>query len=130
MILILAVTAAAIYGIVYIFKRAAKQPVSKDPFLKVLSSAHLGANRYAHIVAVGSRAWLLGSGEGGVSLVSEIEDKEIIDAMLLEDSKKDALSPSGFPDFMSFLRRQGINAGESRLSADNIRKRRERLREL
>ena len=131
MILVLALAAAAIYGIVYFIKRSSKQTAANDPFLKILASSHLGFNRYVHIVSVGSKAWLLGASEGGVNQISEIEDKEIIDAMLLEDSKKSAETQGRFPDFLSILRRLGTPGQTRSLNGvDEIRKRRERLKGL
>ena len=136
MILTLALVAVAIYGVVIIIRRSAKKTVSNDPFLKVLANAHLGSNRYAHIISVGSRAWLLGSSDGGVNLIGEIEDKDILNAMLLEDSRKttsaaSASMPFGrFPDFMGMLRRLGAPAETGTPSADDIQKRRERLKKL
>jgi flagellar protein FliO/FliZ len=133
MILVLALVAVAIYGIVFLFKRAAKQTPDNDPFLKVLANTHLGLNRYVQIVSVGNKAWLVGTSEGGVNLISEIEDKEIIDAMLLEDSRKSALAATGrFPDFSSLLRRWGMKVqNQTKIpTAEDIRKRRERLKGL
>ena len=130
MILVLALAAAAIYGIVFFIKKSSKQNIANDPFLKILASSHLGCNRYVHIASVGSKAWLLGASEGGVNLISEIEDKEIIDAMLLEDSKKSAETQSRFPDFLSILRRLGTPAQAGSSGIDEIRKRRERLKGL
>jgi flagellar protein FliO/FliZ len=131
MVLTLALAAAAIYGVIYFIKRASRRAEVKDPFLKILASAHLGSNRYAHVVAVGSRAWLLGAAESGVHLISEIEDKDILNAMFLEDSRKSAETPSGrFLDFKTMLRRLGIPVESGTSAADNIRKRRERLKGL
>jgi len=131
MLLVLALSAAAIYGIVFFIKRSSKQTVNKDPFLKVLAAAHLGSNRYAHIVAVGTKAWLLGSSDGGVNLIGEIEDKDVLDAMLLEDSRKTAEAGNAkFLDFLSILRRFGIQPESRAPSADDIRKHRERLKGL
>ena len=130
MILVLALVAAAIYGIVFLFKKASKPTPNTDPYLKILANAHLGANRYAHIVAVGSRAWLVGSSEGGVNLISEVTDKEIVDAMLLDDSKRIEPPAGRFTDFMSILRRIGVKARTNTPSADDIRMRRERLKGL
>jgi len=130
MLLVLALCAAAVYGIVFFLKRSSKQTVSKDPFLKILATASLGLNRYAHIVSVGSKAWLLGSSDGGVNLIGEVEDKEIIDAMLLEESKKSSEPQGRFPDFVSVLRRFGLPAQTGAPGADDIRKRRERLKGL
>jgi flagellar protein FliO/FliZ len=131
MVLVLALAAAAIYGVVFFIKRSSKQTVENDPFLKILASVHLGSNRYAHVVAVGSKAWLLGSSDGGVNLVGEIDDKDVINAMLLESSKRSAENASGrFPDFLSMIRRFGVSTETSSPSADDIRKRRERIKGL
>ena len=130
MVLVLLLVAVAVYGVVFIIKRDSKPAAAVDPFLKVLASTPLGYNRYAHIVAAGSKAWLVGAGESGVNLISEIEDKDLIDAMMLEDSKKSVQSPGKFPDFVSLLRKFGAPAQKNASGADEIRKRRERLRGL
>ncbi|GHV95118.1 hypothetical protein AGMMS50293_14380 [Spirochaetia bacterium] len=131
MVFTLALAAAAIYGVVYFIKRSSKRTEPANPFLKILASAHLGSNRYAHVVAVGSKAWLLGAAEGGVNLIAEIEDKDILNAMFLEDSRKSAGSVTGrFLDFKAMLRRFGMPVEGGAPGADNIRKRRERLKGL
>jgi len=131
MILVLVLAAAAIYGVVFLFKRASKQAPNNDPFLKILANAHLGSNRYVHVVSVGSKAWLLGSCDGGVTEIGEIDDPDIINAMLLEDSRKAAESSQGrFPDFTALLRRMGASSKKTAPGADVIRKRRERLKGL
>ena len=129
MVLTLALVAAAIYGVVFFMKRASRRVEVNDPFLKVLASAHLGSNRHAHVVAVGSRAWLLGASEGGVSLIGEIEDKDILNAMLLDESQKNAEAPSGRGlDFKTILRRLGTPLGSHTGNAQSIRAYRERLK--
>ncbi|MCL2410909.1 MAG: flagellar biosynthetic protein FliO, partial [Treponema sp.] len=81
-------------------------------------------------VAVGSKVWLVGAAENGVNLISEIEDKETVDAMLLDDSRKVENPSTRFGDFMSLLRRMGVKASSQTPGADAIRERRERLRGL
>ena len=132
MILVLALCAAAIYGIVFFIRKAQKRAAQSDPypFLKVLANTHLGFNRYVHLVAVGSKVWLVGAAENGVNLISEIEDKETVDAMLLDDSRKVENPSTRFGDFMSLLRRMGVKASSQTPGADAIRERRERLRGL
>jgi flagellar protein FliO/FliZ len=128
-VLILALAAAAVYGVVFFIRRSSKQASANDPFLKILASAHLGSNRYAHIVSVGSKAWLLGSSDGGVNLIGEVDDRDVINSMLLEESRKNAETP-GRLDFNSLLRRFGLRAERETPSADEIRKHRERLKGL
>jgi flagellar protein FliO/FliZ len=130
-LLTLALAAAAIYGVVYFIRRSSRRLEARDPFLKILASAPLGTNRAVHIVAVGSKAWLVGAAENGVSLISEIEDKDTLNALLLEDSRRSAeASPGKLPDFKTMLRRLGMPVDSSAPGAENIRKRRERLRGL
>ena len=64
MVLVLILAAAAIYGVVYIIKRTSSRKESADPFLKVLASAQLGPGRFAHVISLGSKAWLVGAADG------------------------------------------------------------------
>jgi len=131
MILVLSLVAAAVYGAVFFIKRSSKQTAASDPFLKILASAHLGSNRYAHVVSVGAKAWLLGSSDGGVNLIGEVDDKDVLNAMLLEDSRKGADAATGrLPDFLAMLRRLGAPFESRTSGADDIRRRRERLKGL
>jgi flagellar protein FliO/FliZ len=133
MVLVLALAAAAIYGVVFFLKRAARPREQNNPHLKVLTSAHLGSSRFVHVISVGSHAWLVGTGEGGVSLIAEINDKEAIDAMLLDESRRSVESaPGRFPDFRALLRRLGARetSDGQPFSPENLRRRRERLKGL
>jgi flagellar protein FliO/FliZ len=132
MVLTLVLAAVAIYGVVFLIKKSSRQTVTKDPFLKVLAAAHLGANLYAHVVSVGNKAWLMGSSDGGVNLIGEIDDQDVLNAMLLEDSRKTSESslPGRFPDFISMLRRLGLPSETITPGADDIRRHRERLKDL
>jgi flagellar protein FliO/FliZ len=131
-VLALAVTAAAVYGVVYLLKRVTRQHDAVDPHLKVLASAHLGSNRYVHVVSLGSKAWLVGASDGGVDLIAEVEDQETRDALFLEESRRQTEKPGALSlDFKAMMRKlgggQGYGAGPG---ADSIRKKRERLRGL
>jgi len=130
MVLVLALVAVAIYGLVYLLKKASQgNRAAKDPFLKVLASAHMGANRGVHVVSLGSQTWLVGAAEHGVNLIGEITDREVVDAMLLEDSRRSAESITGrLPNFKAMLRRLGMPADPDPSTPENIRKRSERLK--
>jgi len=130
-ILTLAVVAAAIYGIVFFIKRLSRGSAAQDPFLKTLASIPLGVNRSAHVISVGSRAWLVGAAENGVSLISEIDDQDILNAMLLENSRKSAEAPAGrLLDFRALLGKLGMKVESPSPSPESIRKRSERLKGL
>jgi flagellar biogenesis protein FliO len=134
MVVVLVLVAVFIYFAVFFlkvfFKRFSQPQEAGNPYLKILASAHLGSNRFVYVVSVGPQAWLVGAADNGVSLIAEVGDKETVDALMLEDSRKKA-ETGKFPDFRSLLRRFGGGTGENPgPSPDNIRKRRERLRGL
>jgi flagellar protein FliO/FliZ len=106
MLLVLVLAAAAIYGLVYFIKKLSNPKKLEDPYLKVLSSASIGPNRAVHVISLGDKAWLVGSADNSVSLISEIDDKETIDAMLLDNSRNNANSNMGkLIDFRSIFMR-------------------------
>jgi flagellar protein FliO/FliZ len=131
-VLVLALSAAAIYGVVFFVKRLAKPPEQANPYLKVLARTPVSSGGVVAVVSVGTRAWLVGagSGDGGVSLIAEIEDQETVDAMILDHSRSgSANGATGALNFSALLRRLG-GGGDKRLGAGDLRKRRERLNKL
>jgi flagellar protein FliO/FliZ len=129
MVLVLALTAAAIYGVVFFFRRLAKPQAQESPHLKVLARAPVGGGGTVAVVSVGTRAWLVGSGDSGTSLIAEIEDQELVDAMLLDNSRNGGGSLRSM-NFAALMRRLGAGREEKRLRAEDLRKRRERLDKL
>ncbi|MBU0928906.1 MAG: flagellar biosynthetic protein FliO [Spirochaetes bacterium] len=83
MVLVLALVIAAIYGLYALLKRSAKPAASQDSYLRVLASTNLAVGRTLHVVSLGDKAWLVGSTDSAVGLISEIQDKELIDALAL-----------------------------------------------
>jgi flagellar protein FliO/FliZ len=134
MVAVLALVAAAIYGLIFLFRRLLRPRDRGDSHLKVLSRLSLGANRFVYVISLGSKAWLVGAGEGGISPIAEISDQETVDAMLLDDaSRRSAESIRGqLPDFRTLLRRLsgGTVPDKGEAGPENVRKRRERLKDL
>jgi flagellar biosynthetic protein FliO len=149
-VLLLILAAAAIYGVVYAVKKFSRPRGTRDPYLRVLATTQLGPNRFVHVVALGTRGWLVGSGEGGISHIADITEQEALDTLFLEESRRLALGPGRPGNFRSLLRRLGrMNSGmpaepagpeslsaespapgEGEALAENIRRRRDRLRGL
>jgi len=126
-ILVLALSALAIYGIVYFIKRLGKPSRAKDPHLKVLATTPLGTSSYAAVISVGSKAWLVGGGDSGVSLISEITEQEVLESMLIDEARKNPAVPTGrFAEFQAFLKK--FTKNNFGASAENLRKQRDRLK--
>ena len=108
MVLVLALAALAIYGVVFFIKRITKPRESRDPHLKVLARVPLSSDSYAAVLSIGPKAWLVGGGSGGVNMISEIDDAETLETMLLDDARRSAETGArGFFDFRSLFRRLG-----------------------
>ncbi len=100
MILVLALVIGAIWVVFRFMKRAQGPAVEDNSALRVLASASLGQGKAVHVVGLGGKAWLLGAAESTVSLIAEIEDREVIDELELK-----AVTAAGRPkaDFRSLL---------------------------
>ena len=129
MILVLALVAALINLAVYCLRRLGRPRPEQNPHLKILASAHLGNGRYVHVLSVGKGAYLIGSGEGGVSHIADITDQEAVDAMALDASRRSAETQSIVPVFQTLLARfSGGLSGKEQDRLENMRRRRERFK--
>ena len=129
-LLTLAVVAVAVYGMVFFIKRTAKGNTESDPFLKILARTPLGVNRSAYVISVGSQAWLVGAAENGVNLIAEINEKEILDTMLLEESRRGTRATGPIGDFKALLGKLGMKVEAGGPAPEDIRKRSDRLKGL
>ena len=132
MVLILALAALAIYGVVFFIKRLARPPQTRDPYLKILATVPIGTDTFAAVISVGTKAWLVGGGSAaGLSLISEITDQETVESMLMDEARKSAESGNRILDFRSLLDRFGGKAPPLQegidSNAQSIRRHRERL---
>jgi len=132
MVLVLALTALAIYGVVFFLKRVTRPRENPDPHLKVLARVPLSSDSFAAVISLGAKAWLVSGGSGGVNLISEVDDAESLETMLIEDARKNAEVRRIF-DFRSLLRfgrdEKTISSPENS-HVDSLRKQRERLKGL
>ncbi|GMO55310.1 MAG: hypothetical protein Ta2G_14380 [Termitinemataceae bacterium] len=138
---VLALTAAAIYGIVYYLKHKKKIDGPDDTFLKVLAKAAITSKTAAAVVSVGDKAYLVGLSDNGVSLISEITEKETVDAMRIAYEEAALKTQDEALDFKALLSKiAGLKKSFKTAKPQNIvqapdisaelRAKRERLRGL
>ncbi len=130
LIIVLAILCGGCYFIFRFLKNSS--PISSsDPFLKSTAFLALGQGKSVAVVTLGSRAFLLGVSDHAVSLIAEITDVELIDAMNLQsgmnsNSKKSFIEV--LSDFIPKSRQKGEHPFSSaKEAADFIRKRRSGL---
>jgi len=132
MVLVLALTALAIYGVVFFIRRVTRPRENPDPHLKVLARVPLSGDSFAAVISLGAKAWLVGGGSGGVNLISEVDDAESLETLLIEDARKNAEARRVF-DFRSLLRfgrDEKKDSSPENNHVDSLRKQRERLKGL
>lgn len=93
LILVLLCTIAAIYGIVYVMKKSFMPKVTENPFLQQITSLPLGANKAIHLIVIDKTAYVLGVADSGINLVTEINDKDLVDSMTLHASMNETKNP-------------------------------------
>ncbi len=143
MLLILAVVVGVIYLIFFLLKRGFKRQLPENDLIQVVGSRTLAGNRSIHLVELGKSLFLLGSADGGVSLISEIRDQETLDILRLERSQTKAWAPLRFGKLLQGLLKVpvGTPAGTQELRSPGqgqeiagtvsyLQQQRERLRKL
>jgi flagellar protein FliO/FliZ len=136
MIVVLALVLAAIYGIYRFMKKLSRPKVSGDSSVKILASTSLGPGKALHVIALGSKAYLIGATDAAISLVAEVEDKDFIDTLALEAAMSPMSSKSGagldFGDMLAGLLggRRKAGAKQQRRDGDFLAGQRERLRKF
>jgi flagellar protein FliO/FliZ len=134
MIIILALVAAAIYGVSVLIKKYNKNSTSDSPRLRVLASAGLGPGRAVHVIQAGKQAFLVGAADQSVSLISELSDKEYVDQLVLEAETKPQSVKADFSSLLTGLLDPGGKRKKPRASnsdaLDFLGKQRDRLKKL
>lgn len=103
MVFVLGLVLAAIYGLYALLRRSAKPAAPTDTYLRVLASTNLATGRSLHVVSVGDAAWLVGSTDASIGLISEIKDKELIDALTLRAAESPQTPRKDFASMLGEL---------------------------
>jgi flagellar protein FliO/FliZ len=110
LVLVLALAAAAAYGVIYFIKKSKKNTLAENPRLRVLASVPVNARTQAAVVAVGQKAYLVGTGDAGLSLIAEVTDKETLDGLFLDYSREGGGAVWNKMSFRSLLNIFGVKA--------------------
>ena len=130
MLLILAAVVLVIYLLFWLLRRGSRGKIPENDLIKVLGSRGLSGSRAMHLVEVGTGLYLVGSADGGVSLIAEITDKESADAVRLKAAET---QPGGKRTFTQILgeifrpTRSTITVGEG---IGLLKEQRDRLKKL
>ena len=100
MILVLLVVVACIYAVFYFVKKSTNPTNETDSFLKKVASITLSPGKSVQVITLQDHCYILGVSDSNVQLISELDDKDLIDAMNLDADKE---SSGSAKDFASIL---------------------------
>ncbi|WP_294429518.1 flagellar biosynthetic protein FliO [uncultured Treponema sp.] len=138
MVFALALVLAIAYLALRLLKRGNKLSNSDDPFLRHVSHLPLSQNRSVDVVTILDHAFVLGVSDNAVNLISQIEDKELVNSMNLYADKKDnSKRPRSFDDILSIFmpgssseeNTRNIYGSSAQDAADLLKRHRNRLNE-
>ena len=131
MLFILGAVIGVIYLIFFFLKRGLRKQIPENDLIHLIGSRSLSGNRALHLIEVGKSIFLVGSADGGVSLISEIQDREAVDILRLESSATARKAPQAFSNLLQALlkpvKKHGSNINET---VNNMKLQRERLKRL
>jgi len=99
-VLILAAVIAVIYAIFYGLKKAGGGKFQDDGLIRLLGSRSLSQNGAVHLIEVGAKYYLIGSADGSVTHLADIDDKETVDEIVLKHPVSEKAGKS-FGDFLN-----------------------------
>jgi flagellar biogenesis protein FliO len=100
MVLVLALVIVCIYVVVYLLRRGLNPRSPSDLFLKKAASLTLSPGKAVHVITLQDHAYIVGTADSSISLLGEIKDKELIDALNLQS---EVYPGKRAPDFASLL---------------------------
>lgn len=134
MILVLAIVIACIYGVMWFMKKNMKTEVSDDQFLRQVASINVAPGKTVQVISLLDHAYIIGVADNSINLISEVQDKELIDAMnLYVDKHKNTKKPRSFAEILDIFMPGGpkdkkniFTDSESKIS-DMLKHQQERL---
>lgn len=134
-IIVLGVVIALIYAFVWMLKKMTGVKAEGGDEILLYSTRPLKGDAALHLVEAGNRIFLIGSSGNSINLISEIDDKESIDAIRLNASTAAEPAGGGFARLFKDRFGQGPapEAPQTPASEDPVsylRKQRERLKDL
>ena len=100
MLIILGCVIGVIYLFFFFLKKGMKKKMPKNDLVKVITTTPLQGHDVVYLIQIGLQYFLVGSGGGGLSLISQITDKETIDSIMLKVTEETPIGKQSFSDIL------------------------------
>lgn len=121
MILVLIFIVLLIYGFVWLLRRTSGQKFKKDPYLKEVASHSFAPGKSVKVITLKDKAYLIGVTDSNINLITEVLDKDLIDAMILNAEEQPSGKPKDFASILSSFTKSTTK------TEDYLKKRREKF---
>ncbi len=88
MIVVLIIVVLLIYGVLWFIKKKTNVVKTDDDYLRRAAYINIAPGKTVEVITLIDKAYLIGVTEDNITLLGEIEDKELIQAMNLNADKK------------------------------------------
>jgi flagellar biosynthetic protein FliO len=129
----IAVLGAIIVGLYLLFKFLVKNKskiVTNSEVIKVLATYPLASNRMIQVVDIAGQVLVLGVSDSNINLITEVEDKEVVDRIKLLSSKETQGTGSFKDQFFKMLGGKTFQNPSQISNLTGYRKRINRFRKL
>jgi flagellar biogenesis protein FliO len=127
-IIVLFLITVAIYGIVQWLKKNQEKKLTDSSLISVYAAKSLTATRGLNVVKVGAQWFFIGHSESGITLLSELKDKETIDFLTLSGPENSDQDKKSFSQLLSGFFQSKMGPADS--SADFLSGQKDRLNKL
>ena len=109
MIIVLVIVIGLIYGVLWFIKKKTNVVKTDDDYLRRAAYINIAPGKTIEVITLIDKAYLIGVTEDNITLLGEIDDKELISAMnITADKKNNTKKPTTFADVLDmFLVKKG-----------------------
>ena len=109
MIVVLIIVVALIYGVFWFIRKKTNIVKTDDEYLRRAAYINIAPGKSVEVITLIDKAYLIGVTEDNITLLGEIDDKELISAMnLTADKRNNTKKPANFSEVLDmFLVKKG-----------------------
>lgn len=121
MILVLVIVIGLIYGVLWFIKKKTNVVKNEDDFLRRVSYINIAPGKTVEVITLIDKAYLIGVTEDNITLLGEIDDKELINAMNINaDKNQNIKKPLNFSEVLELFTKSKKNVNAFTESEQNL----------
>lgn len=104
MIVVLIIVIGLIYGVLWFIKKKTNVVKTEDDYLRRAAYINIAPSKSIEVITLIDKAYLIGVTEDNITLLGEIDDKELVQAMNINaDKKANTKKPANFSEVLDMF---------------------------